>query len=470
MAGSASRVFNFLKRYTPPVPKVPKVPKIYFKYHDTNIDLETYTKINNYITLAETNNNGFIEYEDPSGKRTNCDIIVNSNLYGDTPEILSAGGFSHLFIYHSTTNLSNGQDFFLGNYNTNLDINSYPLRNITSSGDMRGLSPILRDVQAGMDAMPICFTFPILASSVDVKQFAITLNTGLVVKPYSYSFAPNGKYNEKQCLVVVGYWNNRLINNGNYTSNSIYPVSLKIVESFGKKLCAVGPRGLYDMTGKTISVTDGYRSPASLNACVLTKYTLPNIYNQLGDIGSGVNGIEDMNSPEMLYGTDAEYRFRVFTAVGWSPDGVSVMLPDQYEKYWYLQYVDPVTSVVTNLYRQQHTYTIGSYSVTIVGLADLGYKSTTGYNSNTYSEDHDNQIDIVVKGDEEIIKNIKKLIIPSGGINPETEDEYIKFYSPGGPGPTPIPDMLYTIPSVYQELNIINNLNNPKTVTWIKIS
>lgn len=443
-------------------------PKIYFKYHNTNVDLKTYTKINNYIKQAETNNNGFIEYSNPSGKLISSDIIVNANLYGDTPKILSATGFSHLVSFHSTSDLYDGQQFFLGNYNTNLDINSFPLRNITSSQDIRVLSPVTRNLQPGMDAMPICFTFPILPSSVDINQFAITLNIGFVVKPYDFTFAPNSKYNEKQCIILNGYWTNRLVDeNNSYTMNSIYPVSVEIVESFGKKLYAIGPKGLYNMTGKTVTFTDGYVSPIFLNACVLTKYTMPNIYNHLGDIGSGVNAIENQNSPNILYGNDAEYRFRIFTAFGYSPDGISPMLPDQYEKYWYLQYVDPSTSVVTNLYKQQYKYTFGSYSVTIVGLADLGFKSTTGYNSDTYSEDHDNQIDIVVKGDETVIKNIKKLIIPSGGSNPDTGVSYISFMCPGGPGPTPIPGIKYTLPSEYQELDIINNLNNPKTVTWI---
>ena len=475
MAGRDSRIANFLRRNPRPIiqkiPKIPKIPKIYFKYHDTNIDLETYTTINNYITLAETNNNGFIEHEYPTGKMINSDIIVNANLYGDTPEFLSATGFSHLVCMNSTTDLYEGQKFFLGNYNTNLDINSHILRNITSSSDIRLLSPVTRHLQPGMDAMPICFTFPILPSSVDVKQFAITLNNGFVVKPYDFTFAPNSKYNEKQCIILNGYWNNRLLNNENtYTMNSIYPISVKIVESFGKKLYAIGPKGLYDMTEKTVTFTDGYVSPIFLNACVLTKYTLPDIYNHLGDIGSGVNAIENMNSPNILYGNDAEYRFRVFTAFGYSPDGILPMLPDQYERYWYLQYVDPDTSISTNLYKQQYKYTFGSYSVTIVGLADLGFLSTTGYDSATYSEDRDNQIDIIVKGDETIIKNIKKLVIPSGGFNPDTGLSYISFMSPGGPGPTPIPGMKYTLPSVYQELDIINNLNNPKTVTFIRIS
>lgn len=76
-------------------------------------------------------------------------------------------------------------------------------------------------------------------------------------------------------------------------------------------------------------------------------------------------------------------------------------------------------------------------------------------------EDHDNQIDIVLKGDKSVIENIVYLVVPSDG------NEYTKFYNPGGPGPTPIKNIKYTLPSNYQKINIINNLENPNCVSWI---
>jgi hypothetical protein len=60
--------------------------------------------------------------------------------------------------------------------------------------------------------------------------------------------------------------------------------------------------------------------------------------------------------------------------------------------------------------------------IEIIGLADLGIKQDK-YDS-TYIEDHDNQIDIIVRGTEDIIKNIISLVVPSDG------KYYTKFYNP----------------------------------------
>ena len=56
---------------------------------------------------------------------------------------------------------------------------------------------------------------------------------------------------------------------------------------------------------------------------------------------------------------------------------------------------------------KNYKYEINGKSVEIVGLAELGVPQETY--DNTYVEDHDNQVDIIVKGDLEIIENIKKL-------------------------------------------------------------
>lgn len=439
--------------------KASNLPTIYFKYHDKNIDKETFNYITNLINLAlEHNNKNFKNANFYNYSLYNSDIIVNSNLYSDKPEILSAGGFS--FLQSGLILNKENVRQIEGNWNDNYNTLEVPLRAITTSGDPRGYySTVFPTLGYKFDNIPICFSFPILPSSVDISQFYLTLNNGMVTKPIVFTFSPNTKLNEKQCIVIGGYFNNKITTG----PNAVYPVSLEIVEgSNGKRMMAVGPNGLYDMTGKNISCSNPYSQSLEIASVILTKYNLPDIYNYLGDIGCGINAIEDSNSPLSLYSNDAEYRFRIFTKGGYSPNGISSMLPDKYENYFYLQHIDPLTNEITNLKKSNFKYFFSCGYVEVIGLADLGM-AQSNYDD-TYIEDHDNQIDIVVKGSEDVIKNIKKLIIPSTG------DNYTKFYNPGGPGPTPFPNIVYSLGSEYQVIKIINNLDNPNSVSWINLN
>ena len=434
-------------------------PTIYFKYHNKNIDKNTYDNINTIIKKAiNYNNEEFKKANYYWYSLYNSDIIVNSNLYLNEPKIISAGGFS--FLQSGLILNEKNVEQLEGNWNQNLNTENYPLRAITSSGDPRGYYSVTFPTSSyKFDNIPVCFSFPILPSSVDISQFYITLSNGIVTKPISFSFSPNTKFNEKQCIVICGYFNNKITSG----PNAIYPVSLEIVPaSNGNRMMSVGPDGLYDMTGKMVQCSNPYLDSLKINSVILTKYNLPNIYNYLGDNGCGINQIEENNSPISLYGDDAQYRFRIFTAGGYSPDGISSMLPDKYDNYFYLQYKNPITGEITDLIKSNHKYLFdcGTKYVEIIGLADLGIKQNI-YNSDNYIEDHDNQIDIIVKGDETIIRNIVSLVIPSDN------NKYTLFYNPGGPGPTPFENIKYTNPSEYQVIEIINNLDNPNSVTWI---
>lgn len=437
------------------------LPTIFFKYHNENIDEETYKYITNLINITLQHNNETFKIANYYNYSLyNSDIIVNSNLYSNEPKIISAGGFS--FLQSGLILNKSNVRLIEGNWNSNYNPDNVSLRAITSSGDPRAYySSVFPTLGYKFDNIPICFSFPILPSSVDISQFYITLNNGFVTKPIAFSFSPNTKLNEKQCIVIGGYFNNKITTG----PNAIYPASLEIVEgSNGKRMMAIGPNGLYDMTGKSVSCSNPYSQPLEIASVVLTKYNLPGVYNYLGDIGCGVNPIENVNSPLSLYSTDAEYRFRIFTKGGYSPNGISSMLPDKYENYFYLQYKSQITGEITDLKKSNYKYYFNDPChgyVEIIGLADLGMKQPK-YND-IYIEDHDNQIDIVVKGDEHIIRNIINLVIPSD------DNEYTKFYNPGGPGPTPFSDVVYTMPSEFQVVEIINNLNNPNTVTWINL-
>ena len=177
-------------------------PTIFFKYHDKNISKEEYEYINNLINIAiEHNIVEFKTSEHYDYSQYNCDIIVNSNLYSNEPKILSAGGFSFL----QASMISNKKNIvdIEGNWNDLLDPNTDNFRAITTSGDPRSYyGSVFPTTAIKFDNMPICFSFPILPSSVDSTQFLIQLNNGMYIKPLKFTFSPNTKFNEKQCMII----------------------------------------------------------------------------------------------------------------------------------------------------------------------------------------------------------------------------------------------------------------------------
>jgi hypothetical protein len=60
------------------------------------------------------------------------------------------------------------------------------------------------------DAMPIVFSWPVKASTVNASDFQFTLNTGRVVSPEVASIKPNDEWNERSTVVVFGHFGNRI--------------------------------------------------------------------------------------------------------------------------------------------------------------------------------------------------------------------------------------------------------------------
>ena len=175
---------------------------VYFKYHDKNIDLKLYEKINGIKDIAIKNNNKFIETSNPNYYLFNSDIVINANIFSDTPKLLSAYfGVTPgaVYIFDETEILS-----VYGNYNTNLSIDSNPARAISTTQDIRNVNSSLNTKSmVGFDQIPICFSNPCLLSSIDVNYFVVYLNTGLISKPISVTSGPNSKYNEKTLFIIM---------------------------------------------------------------------------------------------------------------------------------------------------------------------------------------------------------------------------------------------------------------------------
>jgi hypothetical protein len=105
-------------------------------------------------------------------------------------------------------------------------------------------------------------------------------------------------------------------------------------------------------------------------------------------------------------------------------------------------------------------YDIDGSVLEVVGLAELGLAADQDpWVQATYSEDHDNQIDIVLKGDEAAMRQITHVHIPAG-------DGYLPFYNPGGPGNNPTPGMIYSQPGPEDMQPVLMAIDHPLTVTW----
>ena len=62
--------------------------------------------------------------------------------------------------------------------------------------------------------------------------------------------------------------------------------------------------------------------------------------NRLSDLGeggpSGIGASSQNNSGSDLYGDEAEFRLRLYTSAGFSPDGISSLMPNEFSRYFQL--------------------------------------------------------------------------------------------------------------------------------------
>jgi hypothetical protein len=107
--------------------------------------------------------------------------------------------------------------------------------------------------------MPIEVSWPLLPSSVQPDNIAITLNTGDVVTPVAAALNPNYDYNERHVIVTFGEFANRQAPG---SVGAIYPVAVSFVDG-SSSLMAVGPHGPVSLTGLTIGSSNPYVAAAT---------------------------------------------------------------------------------------------------------------------------------------------------------------------------------------------------------------
>lgn len=374
------------------------------------------------------------------------DIIINADLWSDKPEIMSAG-----YGFEGIEGVQQGESYVVaaGGAWEIVTTPNPPYLALTSSK-----TPTVVELAWGYptyfaDAMPIVFSWPVLPSTVKGEDFAITLNTGEVVTPYVASISPNLEYNERSCVVIFGEFGNRLSPG---TPGAIYPTKVTIV----KNLKMLGPQGLVSAVGLSKDSTNPY-TPNGGPTLVAAKLSRMLILGEgVGESNAFSGGYP--NNGVAYYGeSNAQYRLRIYTTGGFSPDGVAAVQPQDFQRFFRIQ-VTNSSGEVTWLTATNYVYSFPQGTIEIVGLADLGLAGETI--NDAYTEDSDNYIDFILKGDEAAMRLITAVEIPAA-------NGYLPFYNPGGPGNNPTPGVTYTSPGPYTLQTVTMAIDDPLTVTHL---
>jgi hypothetical protein len=387
------------------------------------------------------------------------DILINADYWTVKPQILGAGlGFTQILGVPNLSTSAQGQAAnaaFGGAWEVLSTTSPNPaLRAYTSSASPQGIYDAYNTAIIGGGGFPVEFSWPVLPTTVDGSDFEVTLNTGEKVIADGASITPNLEYNERSTVVIdSNKFGNRLEPG---TPGAIYPVKLRIVKDStpltlvgagGRKKVAVG---LSHGNGK--KPMTGYYSGPTLCAAKLS------VLSTVGEGGPAFfAGGYTPNDGAALYGSNAQYRLRVLTTGGFSPDGVRSLYPTEYSSFFQIEVKDLDGRSVL-LTETNKTYSLRAGSIQILGLADLSVAQSSYDDS--YVEDHDNQIDIILQGDEAVMKRIKYVLAPS------TTAPYKPFYNPGGPGNNPTSGVTYTKPSSAIKQAVTIAIKNPMTVSY----
>lgn len=373
------------------------------------------------------------------------DIIINADLWSDKPEIMSAG-----YGFEGIEGVNQGESYVVaaGGAWEIVTTPNPPYLALTSSKTPSSVAMAWGYPTYFADAMPIVFSWPVLPSTVKGDDFAVTLNTGEVVTPYVASISPNIEYNERSCIVIFGEFGNRLSPG---TPGAIYPTKVTIVKS----LKMLGPDGLVSAVGLSKDSTNPYtpNGGPTLVAAKLSK--MSTLGEGIGENNPFTGGYP--NDGVAYYGeSNAQYRLRVYTTGGISPDGVASIQPQDFQKFFRIQ-VTNSSGQITWLTTTNYVYSFPQGTIEIIGLADLGVAGETI--NDAYTGDSDNYLDFILKGDESAMRMITAVEIPAA-------NGYLPLYNPGGPGNNPTAGVTYTSPGPYTLQTVTMAIDDPKTVTY----
>ena len=384
--------------------------------------------------------------------------LKEADYWSDEPVILSAGmGFEGIIgwpevneetvreaegSWYGSVMCTNGEDPPAGAY--------------TSTVSTAGIELFYKGTAEDDDGLPIVFSWPVATETVDITDFQFTLNTGEIVFPNSAGMLPNWELNERNTVVVFGDFGNRGLSS---EEGAIFPVRLDIVKD-ETPLLLVGPNGQeFNAVGLSWETdTSPYDSGPKLVGAKLN-----HVGNEAlgeGGLGFGTRSGVLPNDELSLY-DESDFRIRVLTTGGFSPDGITGLTPTMFEDFFRIHAKGSNGELVL-LEKVGQEYLVAGGTLRIVGLSDLGQKENPDegiFYDDCYAEDRDNYIDIILVGDEAAARNITHVEIPS------LEGGYSAFYNPGGPGPEPFDGVRYTAPGPADLEPVINALDNPMRIS-----
>lgn len=399
-------------------------------------------------------------------------IVINADLWSREPKMLAGGlGFSNIIGVPGFTGTDATSEQLVieagGTWNTLSGCGDVvpAAGNYTSAQPTSNIlltSGLPEVFYAG--GMPIEFSWPILFSTVEGSDFLVTLNDYNQVYADIATATPNYDYNERAVAVLFGQFGNRLALDD---PNVLYPVRIEVVDD-GTPLMMIAPDGsLHSAVGLFANAPGSpYHTPG--NGPKLTGAKL-NVMSAVGDQGPpGFTG-NTPNDGISLYGDDAQYRLRVYTTGGYTPDGVIGLKPNQYDNFFQVQ-VKNDAGALFPLLKAGTEYLVDGHKIEVVGLAELGAPGQVIDGNDCYAEDRDNQIDIILKGDLAAMRKVVGVRVPSEQpAGKRTPDGYWQFYNPGGPGNTPVEGTTYTQGSPDHIVPVTVAIEDPMTVTYIDL-
>jgi hypothetical protein len=394
------------------------------------------------------------------------DVIINADIWAAKPEMMAAGlGFTNIVgvpnLNTSNVTLSKTLAVLAGGTWNNVHCangQKPPLASYTSASTPAGVRQYWGENVYYSDGLPVEFSWPMLPSTLDADDFKVTLNNGTSVTPQVASIWPNYLYNERSVAVLFGHFGNRIPPN---QRGAIYPTSVQVVRG-SSTLELVGPgRRIVSAVGMSVKspgspYTEPGAPPADRGGPTLVAAKL----SRMSAVGNTAPKIFPQNLPNdgiSLYGNQAKFRLRMYTSGGMTPNGVTPLLPTEYDKYFRVIAVTSSGKKVA-LTTAGKTYYVDGHPLRVVGLANLGVKQAT-YDA-CYTELRNNYIDIILDGSIAAARRITTVQIPSTG-------RYKPLYNPGGPGNDPAPGVHYSAPSPPTSEPVIDALNNPMTVTYV---
>jgi len=308
-----------------------------------------------------------------------------------------------------------------------------------------------------VDGLPVVFSWPIRTDTLRPSQFRFTLNTGEQPQVNVITMTPNFELNERNTVVMFADLGNRGLPG---EPDAKYPVKLEIVPaSDGTELMLAGPAGDVSATGLTYETDNTpYASGPTLVGAKLNR--IDDVPQGEGPVGTFGNGTMP-NDERTLFGDQGDFRLRMLTSGGFSPDGVRGVLPTDFETFFRIHatgtdgndvVIDTVGVPVE----------VAGGTLEVIGISDLGLREDADgqvFYDDCYAEDRDNYLDIIIVGSDAAARNITDLEIPA------VEGGYAALFNPGGPGQTPTPGIRYTAPGPARMQPVTIAIDDPMRVT-----